>query len=298
MANWQAIVGGVTYNLSDRNPFDVVSITGVGIAPTRRLTQRGPLQHGETDIGFRLDPRNVNLVLAIKGINRSATDSARQQLAYIFGARQSGAVQLRCTRDDGMVRQLDCRAVGIVDTPITDSERIWDFQRVGVQLVASDPNWYDPVTGSFVAGGLVGSSGWSVPLEVPFVVANPGIINETVSINYSGTFDDYPIITIRGALEDPVISNLTTGDVLDFTGAVIGVNEYWIVDLRYGHKTVIDHAEVNKIAELSSSSDLATWRLVSMLETGDGVNTIRCEASSSGSGASISILYTNRFVSL
>lgn len=296
MANWQAIVGGMTYNLSDRNPFDVVSITGVGIAPTRRLTQRGPLQHGETDIGFRLDPRNVNLVLAVKGVDRAATDYARQQLAYIFGARQSEAVQLRCTRDDGSVRQLDCRAVGLVDTAITEEDRIWDFQRVGVQLMASDPNWYDPQTN--LPSVLRNSGAWTVPLEVPLDIGATTEIDSPEAIYYSGTFDEYPILYLYGAMQDPVIENETTGDVLDLTGATIADGDWYEIDLRYGYKTAVDNDGVNKIAELTAASDLATFRLASILETGDGVNIVRFTASGAGVNTRFVVQYRNRFVSL
>lgn len=296
MANWQAVVNGETFELSDRNPFDVISVTGVGIAPTRRLTQRGPLQHGETDIGFRLDPRNVSLVLAIVGVDRAAADTARGTLAYIFGARQSEPVLLRCTRDDGSVRQLDCRAVGIVDTPITDEERIWNFQRVGVQLMASDPNWYDPQTN--LPSVLRNSGAWFVPLEVPLEIGATTEIDTSEGIEYIGTFDEYPILYLYGAMQDPVIENETTGDVLDLTGATIADGDWYEIDLRYGYKTVVDNDGVNKIAELTATSDLATFRLASILETSDGVNIVHFTASGAGANTRFVVQYRNRFVSL
>lgn len=296
MASWHAIVGNTTYALSDRNPFDVVTVTGIGIAPARRITQRGPLQQGETDIGYRLDPRSINLVLALRTASLAATDAARLTLAYIFGPRQSEAVKLRCTRDDGQVRQIDCRAVGMVDMPITDEDRIGKFQRVGVQLIASDPNWYDPVPNSPTA--IVNQGAWFVPFEVPFELGTAAVMNESITLAYTGTFDEYPTITIIGPLEDPVITNTTTGDVLDFTGAVLGVGEYYIIDLRYGVKTVTEDDGTNQIAALTPGSDLATWRLASILETGNGVNAITFEANTAGSGAGISFVYSNRYVSL
>ncbi len=297
MANWQAVVNGETFELSDRNPFDVISVTGVGIAPTRRLTQRGPLQHGETDIGFRLDPRNINLVLAIKAVDRAAADTARLTLAHIFGPRQSEPVKLRHTRDDGQVRQIDCRALGIVDTPITEDERIAEFQRVGVQLVASDPNWYDPVTVNAPFITVTGSY-WEVPMVVPLDVAPIAAIDMSDNVEYLGTFDEYPLITLLGPLTDAVITNETTGDILDFTGTTIAGGDYYTVDLRYGYKTVTEDNGTNRIAKLTAASDLATWRLASVLETGNGVNRIHVEATSTTAASKVSIVYTNRYVSL
>lgn len=144
MATWQVISGGTTYNLSDRNPFDVVAVSGVGLAPVRRLSQRGPLQHGETDLGYRLDARSINLVLAISAASLTAADTARDTLAALFGPLSDAPLALRCTRDDGEVRQIDCYAVGLVDAAVGGEDRIGVYQRVGVQLWAPDPLWYDP----------------------------------------------------------------------------------------------------------------------------------------------------------
>lgn len=211
MANWQAIVGGVTYNLSDRNPFDVVSVTGVGIAPARRLTQRGPMQHGETDIGFRLDPRNVNLVLAVKAASRAAADAARDTLTAIFKPRGSTPVQLRCTRDDGAVRQLDCYTVGLVDMPITDDERIGSFQRVGVQLVASDPIWYS-LDGTTQTVGMSGA--WYLA---------GGYIDAGAVLAYDEDISDVTEWSSASALDEPVFSVFTK------TARVGQSNSNWVL---------------------------------------------------------------------
>lgn len=296
MAKWQAIVGETVYELSNREPFDVVSVTGVGIAPMRRLTQRGPLQHGETDVGFRLDPRAVNLVLAIKAANRAAADTARLTLAYIFGPRQSQPVKLRCIRDDNVVRQIDVRAVGIVDTPITQEERVGEFQRVGLQLVASDPNWYDPTNVTVL--GSVAPGSWFVPREIPFIIQSVTNLDEIIELPYVGTFDEYPTITLRGPMEDPIITNLTTGDVLDLTGTILGSGDTYVIDLRYGYKTVTEDDGTNRIAALSANSDLATWRLASILETANGKNVIQFNVTDMTVASRLDISYVNRFVSL
>lgn len=296
MASWQAIVGGNTYNLSDRNPFDLVSATGIGIAPVRRLTQRGPLQHGETDVGYRLDPRTINLVLVITTGDRALSDAARQTLAYIFGPRESEPIKLRCTRDDGAVRQIDCRSMGTLDVPITDDTRIWDFQRVGVQLVASNPFWYDPMPNSPQA--VVSQGAWFIPFEVPFEFGAQTTMDTAFSVPYDGTADEYPIIRIEGELDDPVLTNTTTGDVLDFTGVELANGEYLEIDLAYGRKTVVDQTGANQIALLTPDSDLATWRLASILETGNGVNALHFEAANAASGAGATIYYSNRYISL
>lgn len=296
MASWYALVAGEQFSLSDRAPFALVSAQGVGIAPTRRITQRGPLQHGDTDIDYRLDPRNINLVLALTAETRSETDAARDLLAYIFGPRLLEPVVLGCIRDDGQVRHIDAHAAGIVDTPIEDGERIGTFQRVAVQLVANDPNWYDPAIQPSYFTSATG--GWTVPMVVPFVVPTTGSFASSFPIAYLGTFDEYPAITLIGSITNPVITNLTTGDVLDFTGLSLALGQSIEIDLRYGYKTVTDNTGVNRIAALSAGSDLATWRFLSVLATTDGINNIHVQASGIAVPGGVQFRYYHRFVSL
>lgn len=298
MATWQAIVNSTTYELSDRAPFDVVSVTGIGIAPTRRLSQRGPLQHGETDIGYRIDPRAVNMVLVLAADTLSAADTHRDTLARVFAPRLTTPVKLRCTRDDGAVRELACRISGFVDMPINDSDRIGIMQRVGVQMVAADPNWYDPEPQQVSMALASISSGLTVPVEVPLLVESGSGGDGRIQIEYTGTFDEFPTITLVGPIEDALIVNETTGDQLFFDGYTVAAGTSVTIDLRYGYKTVTKSDGTNLIDKLTDDSDLATWRLASILETGDGVNVIRLSGASLTDASQVSMIYHTRYISL
>ena len=74
MATWSILQGNNELMLSGRTPFDVVSVNGIGVAPIRRLTARAPFQDGDTDLGFRLDPRLVNLVLFANAASLAAAE--------------------------------------------------------------------------------------------------------------------------------------------------------------------------------------------------------------------------------
>lgn len=447
MATWQAIVNGTTYNLSDRNPFDVVTVTGVGSAPVRRLSQRGPLQNGETDIGFRLDPRSINLVLAFAPATLALADAARDTLARIFGPRQSIPVQLRYTRDDAAVRQLDCYAVGMVDMPVTEEDRVGVLQRVAVQLVAPEPLWYDPslntsalstsVSDIFSAGGMIaagdiknsvtnpavgavmGSTDFSVGAFTVYarttldndadstsqlfslgtfdgtytdtvqfyyqaaginqqklfaqvilstaammggglhnyffvydgttmrvyedavqkisaihewafdvrlassqwrggtgyewdqavthaavyskvlsteernaIIALTSVPTYSVGVVNDGSFDENPIIALTGPLVNPKVTNMATGEVLDFAGTTIAAGETYTIDLRYGKKTITDSLVANRIAALTSASDLASFHLV------PGTNLLTMTATGVDSNSGARVYHYDRFLSL
>lgn len=118
----------------------------------------------------------------------------------------------------------------------------------------------------------------------------------TSSIAYAGDVDSYPVITITGPLANPVITNITTGDVLDFTGGTVGTAEIWIIDTRYGRKSALS-GTTSVASYLSEDSDLSTFRLVpDPLATG-GTNTIAVESTNAGTASSVVISYYNRYLS-
>lgn len=139
-----AIVNDVTYSLSDGNPFRLESAQGLAMPSVRRLTERGPRQDGDTDLGYRLEPRTITLALNFYADTHAALDGHRDTLATIFKPARGYDIKLRVTRDDGAVRQIDCHTVGPVDVRLVREERPGKLHRAVVQLRAADPTWYDP----------------------------------------------------------------------------------------------------------------------------------------------------------
>lgn len=118
----------------------------------------------------------------------------------------------------------------------------------------------------------------------------------SVSIPYLGDVDSYPVITMTGPMSDPVIRNETTGDVLDFTGGTIGAGTVWVIDLRYGRKSVLQ-GTVSKESYLSTDSDLTTFRLVPDPVAAGGTNTVSLLSSDGGTAAVVTLAYNNRYMS-
>lgn len=456
MATWVLTQGSSTITFNS-DPFWLMEATGVGSAPVRRLSQRGPLQDGVSDLGFRLEPRMITLSIMIVGASKSATDGHRDTLATLLKPGSTPVV-LKYTRDDAAVRQIDCFVINQVDMPAQRGERIGFWQRVVVQLVAPDPLWYDPTAGGatvassatigweFADNQIASSyvkeavespaqganltlsdleySNWSIALRtspaaagteyvldfrsagsspydgvtitrtelalssahatwttpfytnssiwsgtsaqnliityevssptaglysvyrngayiggvlhVPFrwrstagkkwrsdyVGANSwtaaltraaiynvalngtqiAALNATltngdtvlaygVTVTYSGNMDEYPILTVRGPITSPIITNGSTGDVLDFTGYTVADGTSITINCQYGYKTVVDSAGVNRIDKLTTDSDLSTWRFV------NGTNSIGLAGSSTGANTGLSVSYYNRYLS-
>lgn len=253
-----AIVNGVSYNLSDDTYCRVVAFDGLDTAPVRRLTERGPQQHGDSDVGFRLDPRFFNLVLVAVSSDRSAYYTNRRTLLNIFAPREEAMV-VKFVLDNGDTRQIDAHLVGQPQWT-ADASEAYLVGRMGVQFRAADPTMYDPVEGSvvFALGG--GSDAWEIPWVIPWEIG-AAALDQTVTIQYAGNWRTYPIVKIEGPITNAIIVNETTGEKLDFTGVTISAGDHYEIDCRYGQKTVVDSAGTNKIADLSSDSDLATFHL-------------------------------------
>lgn len=292
-----AIVGSTEYALSGRNPYAFISLTGMGLPPVRRTKERGPQQHGSTDVGFLLDERMLNLALLITGSSLSDLDEYRDDLAEILKPLESTPIKLRVTRDDSAVRQIDCFVAGMVDFPNTLNERIGSSQLVVVQFEAADPIPYDPTLQNVVFDTGAGS-GYLVPVEVPFLYTTGATINRVTSLTYGGKWEVYPKIYVTGPAADLVITNETTGKVLDFTGHTIAGGDIYEIDLRYNHKVVTDQDGVRVTDALTDASDLATWRIVPSPTAPGGINDIRVEVAGSATVATrVRVEFNNRYPS-
>lgn len=166
-----ATVSGVTLNLTNKSPYRLVKLVGGAGAPLHRVTNQGPAQDGDTDEGYRLDPRNMELTVGYIGTTDAITDGYRDTLRSFFKPLTATPIQLRATRDDGGVRQLDCYRAGKLKIGLVKEHRGGHYQEMTISLRAAQPAYYDPtpgtvtVTGSpgtaadwYLAGGAIGTA--------------------------------------------------------------------------------------------------------------------------------------------
>jgi len=293
--NLDVIVNGIEYSLDDGTYCQHLGHDGVGMMPSHRLTQRGPMQHGVTDLGFRGDPRTVQLALLIEGMSMSNYWARRTALMNLFKPTND-ALKLRFTLENGDVRQLDCQFVGNMN--LGSQEKMRYTHAAGVTLRAADPSFYDPVskTAIFALGG--GSAAFEIPMAIPL---NIGVstLNQAVTIDYDGSWLAYPYrIRITGPITDACVTNLATDEKLDFDGTTIAAADYYDIDCRYAYKTVLDSSDVNKIADLTEDSDLATWHLAADPDITDGQNGIQVSGTSVTAATEVIIQWFDRFVGI
>lgn len=282
--------GVTTLDISDLINYHVVEFDGFGAPPIRRLTQRGPLQNGDSDVGFRLDARTMRVSVLARASTPAAMHTDREQLMGMLAPDPiaNAPVRLRWTFQ-GEQRQIDCHLQDGLSLP--SSQMIAQNFRDVIVLRASDPTWYDPAGSSILFAQTGGGSPWAVPVVFP---TNFGASNLSgsamVNLSDANVWDTFPIIYATGPVTGLVLINTATGDKLDFTGSSIGGGVTYTIDLRYGYKTVIDSSSVNRINQLTSDSNIATWRLVK------GINTITATGTSILAATNIYIQYNTRFI--
>jgi len=287
------IRGGKRYSLDDGSIAYLLAYDGWGMPPTHRLQTRGPLQHGEFDLGFRLDPRIGRIVLAIKGNSRNDMLIKSEALIRLFKPADD-TLSLEWQYGD-IIRLIDVIAIGDMTMPSSDQSGF--TQKIVITLNASDPTFYGPSDKTVIFSSGVGEYLCVIPMEVPTYVGT-NVLDQSEIINYGGSWDSYPYIRIVGPITDCVIRNSTTGDKLDFSGKTIAPGGYYDIDTRYGFKTVKDDQGANRIMDLNSDSDLATFRLVAKSYSLDGINNIHITGTSSSNQTQVIFGFRERYLSM
>lgn len=165
-------------NLTNGNPFWLDSAEGLSSSAVVRHEQRGPLQQGATDLGYRLAPRIFTLDVLFYATTDAILDGYRDTLMAIFKPLQNISITLTVTRDDGAIRRLTCHTVDEIDIALILEHRPGHLHRAKVTLRAANPLYSDNavVSGSFnygtadqwwLAGGAISAADVLTHVEYP-----------------------------------------------------------------------------------------------------------------------------------
>ena len=290
-------IQGTTYTL---NGYDVVSgLTfnylgdlGFGMAPLHRITQRGPLQQGDSDVDFRLDPRVLQLPFIFTANTMAEHYAIRDKVLAIFSPSNVIGT-LTITRPDGTQRAIATKILGGLSLDV-DSKSGYGVKTI-VQMRADDPTWYNPTQTTIAGTSAIVGTPTPIPRVYPVTYGASGTINVNTSVTYSGTWNAYPNIVAVGPLNSLIIQNTSTGDIITLTANIAAATTY-IFDLRYGFKTVVDQSGANVLANISATSNLATFNLAPMPQVVGGINNISITATGGTSASSVTLTYNDRFI--
>jgi len=293
----QLIRGAETLNLHELITQGVMRLaeSNVGLPPVRRLTERGPQQHGDTDVGYRLDPRVITLLVLLDSIDDVSSYWGLRRMLQSMLKPSNVPLALRYTLPTGDMREIAVTYAGGLS--FDSAERTGTMHRAAIQLRAADPIWYNPIQSTFAFALPVGVNNWPMPWVIPWGIGTT-TLNATLAVTNGGDWEAYPIITIIGPITNAKITNVTTNETLDFTGYTITGGTTITIDTRYGYKTVTDQTGTSQIDKLLAGSSLATFKIAADPDALSGTNIINVTGTGSTGATSITIQYHERYTGL
>lgn len=134
-------VGSTTTQLNDGSPFWLASAEGLSGSGIVRQGQSGPLQQGESNLGYTLAPRMITLNLHFYASSASTLDTYRDALIEAFAPHDSIYTYLSVQRDDNEIRTLVCQIVDEIKIELVPEEKAARLHRAVVSLRAASPLW-------------------------------------------------------------------------------------------------------------------------------------------------------------
>lgn len=303
---------GLVYRFDAGDRF-LVSEEGLGLPPIEYLTQRGPLQHGETVVDYRLAKRVIQLVERQDTCSRydywtertnllNAVRPNRQNLNPYTGL-QAGT--LRKKLPNGNIRDID---VFIEQGPgfVARESGVWDewgFTEA-LRFVAHDPTFYDPTVMTFT----LDLDESTYHLIFPFVFHENGLDNDDLLfgpeeetkiniLNYTGNWFSFPTITLLGPINNARITNTTIDEYIEITYD-IAAGETVTFGLAYGNKTVTSSLGTDLIGTVTEGSKLSTFRIECAPQAPLGANTISLQGSGADANTLLTFTYYTRYIGI
>lgn len=255
-------------------PTQLVQIEGFSLPPVERRTVRAPFQHGETYLGFSFQARSLQLTFHLRGTSRQDLWARRRQLAAILNPL-AGPFYLQLCTLEGDIYTLRDVVPDSQMTAIVGTAQEPTVQATSIRLVAHDPAWYGPERHEETAAPTPASE-LTFPASFSIMFDVDGALSEVLTIVTQGDFTSWPTITLYGPMENPRVSNLTTGE--DFgLNYTLSVGE--VVTIDTSRKTVTSSIDDESLfGYITDTTDFATFHLEPHPVAEYGVNQIQCTA--------------------
>lgn len=279
---------GTTHTLSGGTTTNFVQMSGVGVARVTRNVEPSLVTNCHQDRGFRLDPRRVDLTLYVSEATASAAESTLDTIASIFEPTQN-PLNLKITREDSAVRQIDVYLDGQIDYPVSIDDKLdGSVQKITVPLIAPDPIFYDPTQVTETVDLSSGSGN--------AVISGSGL-----------TWYDYPVIEVDGPLTGLNISpsGFSAANINLFP-STIALGRTYTIDLRPDYKTIEDDLGANKLSELTVSTRnnmhgmlrVHSEKFLDAYASGATSTTLQFSGTSPGGTSEARVKYYKRYLSL
>ena len=242
---------GDTISLSEDGDFILATgVQGFGIPATAvRIEESagdgGIFRHSKRGI------RDLDLPVIILGDNRQDVESKLRRLARLLQDR-SGPTRIVANYSNGDELFLEAHYTGGAETQF-GSDATQTFCRWVIQMQAPQPFWESANNQTFTISA--GNTGRGLLPQVSKMTVSSSETLGLVSVNSNADVDVFPVWTIRGPIQNLVISNGTQS--FSFTEAV-APGETITIDTEAG--TVVDQTGTNRYPILGPAPKLFPFK--------------------------------------
>jgi Phage tail protein len=218
-------------------------------------------QHGNTFINSFMESYEDNIIFALYTANKTTNEiaDARKEIATICNPL-NGVIEMKITLNNGLIYYRDITFVSAPIYPIGFENRNQVWQKVQLMYEANNPFWYSDKT-------ITETFQQAIPLfEFPFEMSESDPIEfgsyiPTKIVVNEGQVEAPVIIEIVGACINPIIENVTTGEMIRFKNLTMGADDRLLIDTTFGQKKVILNDVENVFYTLDFSTTFFNLRL-------------------------------------
>lgn len=269
---------GESVVFSNRPPFILQNIEGLGDVDVNVQMQKAPYQDGEIYIDSLLAARPIRLEVSIVGQN---VDELRRYLSKVTNPKISGVLRYE---DDSVIREIECIAEHVPQY----STRNKNQQVAVIDLLAPDPYWRSPEVMTEPLAAFLPR--FRFPFRFPVVFGERG----SQATLYNDGDVPCPIeIEFNGPAQLPIVRNVTTGEFIRVEKS-LNVGEKLIINTSHGRerKVIIDKGN----GEIENAFHYIDIWESTLFQLAVGENVIEYDAVASGGQAVVRISYRKLYV--
>lgn len=236
------------------NKSQVESFPIVGGNAAQMVTTKAWNQHGNTFMASMMEAQDSELTFIIRTADLTPfeIEEARREITNICNPL-NGIVTMKIVLNSGKTYNRDITFLAAPSFPTGFENRNRDWQKVLLSFEANNPFWYEDKT-------ITQTFQQAVPLfEFPFEMSDAapvefGTLIPTKLVENEGQVEAPVMIKIIGSCINPIIENVTTGEMIRFKTLTMDSDDVLEIDTTFGQKKVILNEVENVFNRLDFSS--------------------------------------------
>jgi len=305
----QIITGdGLTYNINDNTKarYLLSSTPGNwGLPPVEYVRTRSYQQDGESELAFYLQTRRFSISVGAEGCSRPNLWQLRQNLLNACRPNRSG--QLTYVFRSGTLQYAILGRALSPNFPSGEDEEWYEWgYRDEIEIEAVQPWWYayqqSIASGAQTVGGELT---FPITFDASHIYFGSGNTWGSATINYTGTWYAYPLITIHGAGDTFILTHVETGYRIAWLGS-LSTGQTLTIDLRNSYDAlgnylgvqIYDNTGANQFNYIDPESNLLMFRIEPDGVVSGGVNTFVLSALNTDSNTTFSMTYNTALIGI